>query len=231
MPFFSKKVEVTEHTNEPELVIHNTYSTSILPHIDDTKKPKPKTRSNAIIQILNDNNANERGDITHLGWIPRMDYSVQEIEREKLKQAAVDQHRQFMRDPNRLLEVLITTVMLAAAEKPVPKEHLIYSLIYLKNIRDEYGDHPPNISNFIKYLNHLNQQQKVEWKQSFHVDPDKKTHITKIQNASKLSRIPRPITKKSFEDDESLSLKRECKRLDETLRKKGCVDFRLNNVE
>lgn len=215
---------------EPSMKFYsNTYETNILPPIIDKNARSSRadrTATNVTIVPLTGINANKCGDTTKIGWIPRIDYSLKQQEEERKKEIALQQQRTFAQDPNRLLEVTISTVILAAMKKPVPKEHLVYSLLYLKNIKDEYGDHPPNISAFIKYLNGLkkSKKNKVQWEQSYFTEPEKKTHVVKLQNPKKLSRIPRPIIVQSKSDSTEKELKKkECKKLRFDLEKKCSV--------
>lgn len=214
----------------------NTYETNILPPIID-KQVRNKnvtfhadgSPANTTIVPLTKNNASKCGDTSRIGWASRVDYSVKQQYEERKKEIAVEQQRTFAQDPNRLLEVTISTIILAAIKSPVPKEHLVYSLLYLKNIKDEYGDHPPNISGFIKYLNGLKKKQEIEWEQSYYTEPEKKTHVVKLQNPNKLSRIPRPIVQSG--DCPQKDLVKKCKRMQMDLKKSGCVDSTLNAVE
>lgn len=227
---------------EPDMIIHNTYDTSILPPISNKKAMSKKSNLHAdgtigtIANIsLTEENANKYGDITKIGWIPRMEHSIQMHDEQRRKEIAWQQHKTFARDPNRLLEVTISTIILAATNNKVPKEHLIYSLIYLKNIKDEFGDHPPNVSNFIKYLNNLKKQQEIEWEKSYYAEPEKPTHVTKMINPKRLSRIPRPIANSTFveecQQNNKQDVKKQCKMLQAQLKKTACVDSKLNSVE
>lgn len=215
---------------EPNTIFHNTYHPSIIedekPTYSQSSKHPDGSPSNVTHVPLTEGNSPNYGDSTKLNWTSRMEHSIQQQETERKRDIALQQLRTFAQDPNRLLEVTISTIILAASKNKVPKEHLIYTLLYLKNITDEFGDHPPNISNFIKYLNSLKKQQEVEWEKTYYADPELPTHVTKMQNPNKLSRIPRPVLNCTFSDDE---LKKECKKVEAVFKKKGCC--KLNQVE
>lgn len=123
---------------------------------------KPEAASNVEVVAITCRNANESGNSTRLGWAGRVEHSMNISEAAKAKQNALDNMTTFIHDPNRLLEVSITTIILAAVGQPLSYEHLIFTSLYLRNIRDEHGDHPPNISNFIHYLNFLRRSQYAD---------------------------------------------------------------------
>lgn len=121
-----------------------------------------REHTNVETKALTSQNWHEYADTTHLGWRGRVDHSFMFTEGAKARQEAIDQMTNFIHDPNRLLEVTVSTIIMAALDKPISNEHLIFSSLYLRNIKNEHGDHPPNISNFIHYLNYLRRQQNDE---------------------------------------------------------------------
>ena len=85
--------------------------------------------------------------------------------------------------------------------------------MYLKNIKDAHGDHPPNISNFLHYLNFIGTNQNIEFKQKFTFEPANPLVTTKLANPQKLSRVPRPrIVEEGLDETEpETSKKPKCK--------------------
>lgn len=184
----------------------NNYEPKFIALMTGRRLPKRPGKSNITIHQMSNKNAVQCGDSSRIGWAHRMEYSVAQQYEEAKKRIAYQQQTTFARDPNKLLEVLISTIILAARRVELPEEHLIYSLMYLKSIKDEFGDHPPNISNFIKYLNTIKKQQKFVWKKSYQVEPETPMHVYKIQNPKKLSRIPRPIRPNDDNQEQCQSL-------------------------
>ena len=183
----------------PPFKIHNNYITSILPPF---KRPpvalscdsdNAATKNTTFVAIT-PANISKYSDVTHIGWKPRIDYSMKELEESKKRQCTYNLRKNFITDPNKLLEVTISTILLAATGNDVPKEHLLYSLLYLRSIKNGCGDHPPNISNFIKYLNFLRRCSDDNTnKTMYHIDTEMKMKLAKHNDKHKLSKTTKKI--------------------------------------
>uniref|UniRef100_A0A6P7F5D7 Uncharacterized protein LOC114326486 n=1 Tax=Diabrotica virgifera virgifera TaxID=50390 RepID=A0A6P7F5D7_DIAVI len=78
-----------------------------------------------------------------------------------------DNSFEFPRPPNPaqdamdLLAITLSTVMLlAAGHAEIPKEHQRWTLSYLENVRDQFGNNPPNVRGIINHMNMLDPELK-----------------------------------------------------------------------
>ncbi|XP_057663910.1 uncharacterized protein LOC130898545 [Diorhabda carinulata] len=76
-----------------------------------------------------------------------------------------DTFEEFPKPPNPaqdvidLLAITISTIMLlAAGHDSIPIEHQRWTLSYLENIRDEFGNNPPNVTGIINHLKMTNSE-------------------------------------------------------------------------
>lgn len=88
-------------------------------------------------------------------------------ERRKLRRAAetfMPEISSSVRDPNRMLNVTITTVMLLASGRiNLPIEYFMWTELYLRTIRNEHGQQPRNIASLLTYLAHLKEKQSISY--------------------------------------------------------------------
>ncbi|XP_072377433.1 uncharacterized protein [Diabrotica undecimpunctata] len=60
-----------------------------------------------------------------------------------------------------LLAITLSTVMLlAAGHAEIPKEHQRWTLSYLENVRDQFGNNPPNVRGIINHMKMLDPELK-----------------------------------------------------------------------
>lgn len=129
--------------NKP-LLERSSYVPYILPEWkNECKSDKPHVSTPTIVQLTNEN-ASKYSDITsHVGWRRRIDYALQNIE-------TTDNQ-----DPNKfagLLENVISTVIVLASNGSIPDEYLISTYLFLRKVRNEFGENPPNIASFMEFL-------------------------------------------------------------------------------
>lgn len=69
-------------------------------------------------------------------------------------------------DSLNMLAVTISCVMLMASDSKVPEEHMKWAETYLKCIKTEEDQHPPNIQGILNHIRYLKDPKKAKSKDS-----------------------------------------------------------------
>lgn len=67
-------------------------------------------------------------------------------------------------DVNKMLGVAITTIILLAREiYDIPIKYYVWTEVYLKMIKDRYGNHPPNVNNLLAHIASIKEKHNTKW--------------------------------------------------------------------
>lgn len=182
-------IEALFRGKQNQTVYENFYEPTISLQEDEHVPIRKKYRTAKDYTIrLNDTNAHHFADVSRVGWKGRVDYALAEYEGEMSRLKATE--HEIQQNPNRLLHTALVTIVLLACSKNVPLNSFMYTELYLKSIKNEYGDRPQNIQNLLKYMRHLKKTKNYNWGEMMsHVETRKGLVITKItEEQMKLNR-------------------------------------------
>lgn len=86
-----------------------------------------------------------------------------------------------------MLSIVISTVLLMATDSKIPCVHVDLTQKYLNCIRDEYGNHPPNVQGILNHIRYLmgEREEKPKSKKSLSCKSSKSSQNSKGSQSSK----------------------------------------------
>lgn len=98
-----------------------------------------------------------------------------------------------------LLPITISCIMLMASEVPgIPEEYFTWTKMYLSCIKDEFGNHPPNVQGILNHIAYLEQEGQSNQGGSGKKNPeDEDEKQTKSETASESGSKSRSAHNKS----------------------------------